>query len=93
MREKLSDEETGAIYRKRKIDVEPFFGFLRANLGFTRLSLRDQSKAHNELEFALLAVNLRKFTANNVKTPMNPNDDKNKNGSIYDKTVNRTIFS
>ena len=69
-----------------------FFGFLKANLGFTRLSLRGQSKAHNDLRFALLAVNLRKFTANNVKTPMNPNDDKNKNGSIYDKTVNRTIF-
>jgi len=92
VREKLSDKKTGEIYRKRKIDVEPFFGFLKANLGFTRLSLRGQSKAHNELGFALLAVNLRKFTANNVKTPMNPNDDKNKNGSIYDKTVNRTIF-
>ncbi|GAA4075466.1 hypothetical protein GCM10022410_20500 [Amphibacillus indicireducens] len=92
VREKLSDKKTGEIYRKRKIDVEPFFGFLKANLGFTRLSLRGQSKAHNELGFALLAVNLRKFTANNVKTPMNPNDDKNKNGSIYDKTVSRTIF-
>ena len=92
VREKLSDKKTGEIYRKRKIDVEPFFGFLKANLGFTRLSLRGQSKAHNELGFALLAVNLRKFTANNAKIPMNPNDDKSKNGSIYDKTVNRTIF-
>jgi len=40
IREKLSEEKTGAIYRQRKIDVEPIFGFLKANLGFTRFSVR-----------------------------------------------------
>lgn len=35
VRTKLSDEKTGAIYRKRKIDVETVFGFLKANLRFT----------------------------------------------------------
>lgn len=60
---KLSEEETGSIYRKRKIDVEPVFGFLKANLRFTRFSVRGKSKVKNEMGFALMAVNLRKFTA------------------------------
>jgi transposase len=65
VRSKLSEEKTGAIYRKRKIDVEPVFGFLKANLRFTRFSVRGKSKVENEMGFALMAVNLRKFTANN----------------------------
>ena len=68
VRTKLSDEKTGAIYGKRKIDVEPVFGFLKANLGFTRFSVRGKRKVTNELAFALMAVNLRKFTANTRKT-------------------------
>jgi len=31
VREKLSNEETGEIYGKRKTDVESVFGFLKAN--------------------------------------------------------------
>ena len=65
VRAKLSEEKTGAIYRQRKIDVEPVFGFLKANLRFTRFSVRGKSKVENEMGFALMAVNLRKFTANN----------------------------
>ena len=64
VRAKLSEEKTGAIYRKRKIDVEPVFGFLKANLRFTRFSVRGKSKVENEMGLALMAVNLRKFTAN-----------------------------
>ena len=60
---KLSEEETGSIYRKRKIDVEPVFGFLKANLRFTRFSVRGKSKVKNEMGLALMAVNLRKFAA------------------------------
>ncbi|MCM3742450.1 IS1182 family transposase, partial [Oceanobacillus luteolus] len=65
VRTKLSDEKTGEIYGKRKIDVEPVFGFLKANLGFTRFSVRGKQKVTKELAFALMAVNLRKYTANN----------------------------
>ncbi|MGG4170145.1 IS1182 family transposase [Rossellomorea vietnamensis] len=65
VRSKLSEEKTGTIYRKRKIDVEPVFGFLKANLRFTRFSVRGKSKVENEMGFALMAVNLRKFIANN----------------------------
>ncbi len=32
----LSEEKTSAIYRKRKIDVESVFGFLKANLRFSQ---------------------------------------------------------
>lgn len=60
-----SEEETSATYRNRKIGVEPVFGFLKANLRFTRFSVRGKSKVENEMGFALMAVNLRKFTANN----------------------------
>ncbi|MED3573287.1 IS1182 family transposase [Cytobacillus praedii] len=65
VRAKLSEEKTSAIYRKRKIDVEPVFGFLKANLRFTRFSVRGKSKVENEMGLALMAVNLRKFTAAN----------------------------
>lgn len=63
VRTKLSDEETAAIYRQRKMDVEPVFGFLKANLGFTRFSVRGKSKAENEIGLALMAVNIRKYAA------------------------------
>ncbi|EOA3466289.1 transposase, partial [Enterococcus hirae] len=33
-RKKLLEEKTGSIYRKRKIDVEPVFGHLKAHLDF-----------------------------------------------------------
>ena len=63
VRNKLSDEKTGSIYRQRKIDVEPVFGFLKANLGFSRFSVRGKSKVENEIGLALMAVNLRKYVA------------------------------
>lgn len=61
VRNKLSEEKAGSIYRQRKIDVEPVFGFLKANLGFTRFSVRGNSKVENEMGLALMAVNLRKY--------------------------------
>ncbi len=64
VRAKLSEEKTRSIYRKRKIDVEPVFGFLKADLRFARFSVRGKSKVENEMGLALMAVNLRKFTAN-----------------------------
>ena len=74
VREKLSEEETNSIYRRRKIDVEPVFGFLKANLAFKRFSVRGKSKVKKEIGFALMAVNLRKYTANIM-----PNHDLYKN--------------
>ncbi|HLQ74340.1 MAG TPA: transposase [Bacillota bacterium] len=77
IRVKLSNEETGEIYGKRKIDVEPFFGFLKTNLGFTRMSVRGKSNGQNEMGFALMAVNIRKYTAINTENiPFSPEDIK-----------------
>ena len=59
--EQLSEEKTGEIYRQRKIDVEPVFGFLKANLGFARFSVRGKRKVEHEIGLALMAVNLRKY--------------------------------
>ncbi|WP_443092652.1 transposase [Cerasibacillus quisquiliarum] len=42
------DEETGDIYKKRKINVEPVFGFLKANLSFSRFSVSGKLKVENE---------------------------------------------
>lgn len=61
MKRKLSEEETGKLYRQRKIDVEPVFGHLKAILGFTRMSVRGKDNVRNELGIALMAVNLRKY--------------------------------
>src|SRR5690625_1660806 len=63
IREKLLEKEAGKIYKQRKIDVEPVFGFLKANMSFSRFSVRGRSKVENEIGFALMAVNLRKYTA------------------------------
>lgn len=66
VQQKLSEPGTAAIYRQRKIDVEPVFGFLKANLGFTRFSVRGKSKVKNEIGLALMATNLRKYTLRGV---------------------------
>ncbi|WP_257993664.1 transposase, partial [Dolosicoccus paucivorans] len=46
---------------RRKIDVEPAFGFLKACLGFTQFHVRGIDKAKQEIGLALLAANLRKL--------------------------------
>ena len=92
MREKLSNEKTGEIYGKRKIDVEPVFGFLKANLSFTRMSVRGKSNVHNKLGFALMAVNLRKYTAINNKNRPFTSDELNKNGCVYLFLINTTVL-
>lgn len=59
----LSDPETSKIYSQRKIDVETFFGNLKANLGFTRMSLRGKEKVETEIGIAFMAVNIKKLSA------------------------------
>ncbi len=92
VREKLSNEETGEIYGKRKIDVEPVFGFLKANLGFTRMSVRGKPKVHNEMGFALMAVNLRKYSTINNENGTFSHKNMRKNGCVYLLLINTTVF-
>ena len=60
-REQLSDPEYAKVYARRKIDVEPAFGFLKACLGFTRFHVRGIDKVKQEVGLALMAANLRKL--------------------------------
>jgi len=92
IREKLSEEKTGEIYGRRKIDVEPVFGFLKANLAFTRFSVRGKEKVKNEMGFALLAVNLRKYAAMNNSRISNNSKEKNQKGYDHRKTVIVSFF-
>jgi len=61
IRVKLSSKTGASIYAKRKIEVEPVFGNLKANLAFKRLSVRGLEKAKNELGIILMAGNLKKM--------------------------------
>ena len=85
VRELLGTKETRDIYRRRKIDVEPAFGNLKANLGFTRFSVRGKDKVKNELGFALMATNLRKMTV--ARQCFNKNEQRNR-----DTKIRRLIF-
>ncbi|EGP4963561.1 TPA: IS1182 family transposase [Enterococcus faecium] len=60
-KKKLLEEKTGSIYRKRKIDVEPVFGHLKAHLAFHRFHLRGKQGAKIDIGLALMALNLRKL--------------------------------
>src|SRR5699024_10577220 len=80
------------VYGKRKIDVEPVFGFLKANLGFTRMSVRGKPEVHNEIGFALMAVNLRKYSAINNENVTFSHKNMRKNGCVYLLLINTTVF-
>ena len=47
--------------------MEPVFGFMKAILGFTRMSVRGINKVKRELGFVLMALNIRKVTAQSAK--------------------------
>ncbi|MFB4166775.1 IS1182 family transposase [Virgibacillus sp. JSM 102003] len=91
-RQQLSEKETGEIYGKRKIDVEPVFGFLKANLCFTRFSVRGKEKVKNEIGFAFMAMNLRKYNAMNTNPTIPNHNNLNQNGSKHQKLMIGTIF-
>ena len=51
------------IYSQRKIVVESVVGFMKAILGFTRMSVRGINKVKRDLGFVLTALNIRKIAA------------------------------
>lgn len=57
----LSTPETGKIYARRKIDVEPVFGRMKACLGFTRYHVRGMEKVRKETGLLVLALNMMKL--------------------------------
>ncbi|RST95119.1 transposase, partial [Vagococcus bubulae] len=86
----INAEETGKIYKQRKIDVEPAFGNLKANLSFTRFSVRGKDKVVNELGFALMAINIRKLTA--YRQLKSTNELKNKDLKMIFSFLNPCFF-
>jgi hypothetical protein len=58
----LSAPETQISTVNEKLNVEPVFGFLKAFLEFTRMSLRGITNAKRKLGLALLGFTIRKIT-------------------------------
>jgi len=61
MKEKLASPEGEAAYRRRKVIVEPVFGWIKSVLGFRQFSLRGLQKTNAEWHLVCLAMNLRRM--------------------------------
>ncbi|MFD1456732.1 IS1182 family transposase, partial [Levilactobacillus lanxiensis] len=62
-RTQLSKPENKAIYGRRKIDVEPIFGKMKAYLHFNRYSVRGLAKVKKETGILVLALNILKLVS------------------------------
>ena len=69
MKAKLSSEHGDAIYSQRMSLVEPVFGNLKFNLGFTRYRLRGLRKVQGEFLLMCIAHNLKKLAKYLNHTP------------------------
>jgi transposase/IS5 family transposase len=63
MKEKLKSAEGAAAYRRRKVIVEPVFGWIKGVLGFRQFSFRGLKKTNAEWHLVCLAMNLRRMSA------------------------------
>jgi transposase len=61
MKEKLKSAEGAAAYRRRKVIVEPVFGWIKSVLGFRQFSFRGLKKTNAEWHLVCLAMNLRRM--------------------------------
>ncbi|WP_366534745.1 transposase, partial [Streptococcus equi] len=60
-RQSLLSDEGRHIFAKRKIDVEPVFGQIKACLGYKRCNLRGKRNVKIDMGLVLMANNLLKF--------------------------------
>lgn len=63
MKEKLDSSEGEAAYSRRKVIVEPVFGWIKNVLGFRQFSLRGVQNVTAEWNLVSLATNLRRMSA------------------------------
>ncbi len=70
---KFSEPKTKTIYSQRKFSVEPVFRFMKAILGFTRMSVQGIYKAKRELGCLLMELNIRKVTAQRAENDQKDN--------------------
>ncbi len=61
MDRKLKSKQGQAIYRLRKMTVEPVFGIIKEVMGFRRFSLRGKAAVNGEWALVCLAYNLKRF--------------------------------
>ena len=61
MVDKMKQEESQKIYKKRKTIVEPVFGQIKANLGFQGFSVRGIKRAGGEFSLVCAAHNIKKI--------------------------------
>ena len=62
MRSKLDSQQGKAIYSKRKEIIEPVFGQIKHNIGFTGFMLRGLEKVKGEFSLICSAFNLKKIS-------------------------------
>jgi len=63
MKDKLATPEGKAAYRRRKVIVEPVFGWVKRVVGFRQFSLRGLANVTAEWHLVCLATNLRRMSA------------------------------
>lgn len=63
MKDRLATPEGKAAYRRRKVIVEPAFGWIKRILGFRQFSLRGLQNVNAEWHLVCLALNLRRMNA------------------------------
>ena len=61
MKAKLDTDDAQALYKKRKLTVEPVFGIIKDAIGFRRFSLRGIAKATTEWTLVTLAYNCKRL--------------------------------
>ena len=61
MAHKLRTKQGRAIYRLRKMTVEPVFGIIKEVLGFGHFSLRGMRKAAGEWTLVCIGYNLKRL--------------------------------
>ena len=61
MQERLISQEVRAFYNRRKVTVEPVFGFIKQAIGFRQFLLRGLEKVNTEWDLVTLAYNFRRF--------------------------------
>ena len=61
MRARLDTEEGRALYRRRRVTVEPVFGNIKANLGFRRFTRRGIDAVRSEWRLICSTHNLLKL--------------------------------
>jgi len=63
MKEKLKTADGAAAYRRRKVIVEPVFGWIKRVLGFRQFSFRGLTRNNAEWHLVCLAMNLRRMSS------------------------------